>query len=87
MTSHFQPHGSYKTYQEERHTSIRTDYMPGYLRLTAHGSLVPRLFPPPIFDCLQYANTEGEGLGDLGTCGKTEGQTHVRQCLTIQIPV
>jgi len=27
-------------------------------------SLVPRAFPPPVFDCLQYANMEGEGLGD-----------------------
>ena len=32
-------------------------------------SLIPRLFPPPVFDRLQYANTEGEGLGDLVTCG------------------
>ena len=34
-------------------------------------SLVPRPFPPPAFDRLQYANTEGEGagLGDLVTCG------------------
>ena len=35
----------------------------------AMGSLVPRPFPPPVFDRLQYANTEGEGLGDLITCG------------------
>ena len=28
------------------------------------SSLVPRAFPPPVFDCLQYANTEEEGLGD-----------------------
>ena len=27
-------------------------------------SLVPRAFPPPVFDCLQYANMEREGLGD-----------------------
>jgi len=26
-------------------------------------------FPPPVFDHLQYANTEGEDLGDLVTCG------------------
>ena len=31
-------------------------------------SLIPRLFPPPVFDHLQYASTEGEGLGDLVTC-------------------
>ena len=28
-------------------------------------SLIPRPFPPPVFDSLQYTNTEGEGLGDL----------------------
>jgi len=33
------------------------------MKLTS--SLVPRLFPPPVFDHLQYANTEGEDLGDL----------------------
>jgi len=33
-----------------------------------HFSLVPRPFPPPVFDRLQYANTEGEGLGDFVTC-------------------
>ena len=27
------------------------------------GSLVPRSFPPPVFDCLQY-KMEGEGLGE-----------------------
>ena len=32
-------------------------------------SLVPRPFPPPVFDRLQYANMEGEGLEDLVTCG------------------
>ena len=31
-------------------------------------SLVPRPFPPPVFDRLQYVNMEGEGLGDLVTC-------------------
>ena len=33
------------------------------------GSLVPRPFLPPAFDHLQNANIEGEGLGDLITCG------------------
>ena len=40
-------------------------------------SLVPRPFPPPVFDRLQYTNTEGEGLEDLVTCGyvrQTEGR-------------
>jgi len=37
--------------------------------ITRHPvSLVPRLFPPPVFDHLQYANMEGEGLGDFVTC-------------------
>ena len=39
-------------------------------------SLVPRPFLPPVFDRLQYAKTEGEGLGDRVTCvmsGRREG--------------
>ena len=28
----------------------------------------PRLFPPPVFDHLQYVNTEVEGLGDMVMC-------------------
>ena len=32
-------------------------------------SLIPRPLPPPILDHLQYANTMGEGLGDLVMCG------------------
>ena len=38
-------------------------------------SLVPRLFPPPVFDRLQYENG-GEGLGERVTCmtsGRREG--------------
>ena len=31
-------------------------------------NLVPRLFPPPVFDHFRYTNTEGEGLGDLVMC-------------------
>jgi len=34
---------------------------------THHSNLA--LFPPPVFHCLQYANMEGEGLGDLVMCG------------------
>ena len=30
-------------------------------------SLVPRPFPPPVFDRLQYAKTEGGGLGERVT--------------------
>ena len=32
------------------------------------GSFIPRPFPPPVFDRFQYANMEGEGLGELVTC-------------------
>ena len=34
-------------------------------------------FPPPVFDRLQYAKTEGEGLGERVTCltsGRCEGR-------------
>ena len=27
-----------------------------------------RPFPPPVYNCLPYAKTKGEGLGDLVTC-------------------
>jgi len=37
--------------------------------LLQQSSLIPRPFPPPVVDCLQYTNTEGEDLGDLVTCG------------------
>ena len=40
-------------------------------------SLVPRPFPPPVFDCILYAKTEGEGLGERVTCvtsGRREGR-------------
>jgi len=40
-----------------------------YLLPWVQGSLVPRPFPPPVFDHLQYGNTEEEGLGDMVTCG------------------
>ena len=39
-------------------------------------SLVPRPFPPPVFDRILYAKTEGEGLGERVTCvtsGRREG--------------
>ena len=41
------------------------------------SSLVPRPFPPPVFDCILYAKTEGEGLGERVTCmvsGRREGR-------------
>ena len=40
-------------------------------------SLIPRPFLPPAFDRLQYAKTEGEGLGERVMCmmsGRREGR-------------
>ena len=40
------------------------------------SSLVSRLFLPPVFDRLQYAKMEEEGLGERVTCvtsGRREG--------------
>ena len=40
-------------------------------------SLVPRLFLPPVFDHLQYAKMEREGLGERVTCmtsGRCDGR-------------
>jgi len=53
------------------------------------SSLVRRLFPPQVFDCLQYVNTEGEGLGDLVTwLPQVDRQlTHRGRCSTVIIPV
>ena len=44
-------------------------------RASETHSLVPRPFPPPVFDSLQYKNG-GEGLGERVTCvtsGRREG--------------
>ena len=50
-------------------------------------SLVPRLLPPPVFHHLQYAKTEGEGLGERVMCvtpgrceGKREGGAVTNRC-------
>ena len=43
--------------------------------------LVPRPFLPPISDRLQYAKTEGDGLGERVMCmilGRREGRREVR---------
>ena len=40
-------------------------------------SLIPRPFPPPVFDHLQYARRKGEGLGERVMCmtsGRREGR-------------
>ena len=41
-------------------------------------SLVPRPFPPPVFDRILYAKTEGEGLGERVTC-VTSGRRECRR--------
>ena len=46
---------------------------------TIGTTLVPRVFPPPVFDRLQYAKTKEEGLGDLVTC-VTSGRCEAGQC-------
>jgi len=48
-----------------------------FVRLATRCSLIPWPLPPPVFDCLQYAYTEEEGLGDLVTWHKVDwSQTH-----------
>ena len=47
-------------------------------------SLVPRPFPPPVFDRILYAKTEGEGPGERVTCvtsGRREGRREGGRCL------
>lgn len=48
-----------------------------------------QLFPPPVFDHMPYASTEGEGLGCLVMCGDvrwTDGRHMAGQCPTV-IPI
>jgi len=47
-------------------------------------SLITSPFPPPVFDHLQYANMEEEGLGDLVTCG-TLSRQRVGCCLAFTL--
>ena len=47
------------------------------VQIHSKPSLVPRPFPPPVFDCLQYVKIEREGLGDRVTCltsGRCDGR-------------
>ena len=39
-----------------------------HICVTIPYSLVPRPFPPPVFDHLQYAKTEVEGVGESHMC-------------------
>ena len=36
----------------------------GSMKTIAVNSLIPRPFPPPVFDHLQYAKMEVEGMGE-----------------------
>ena len=57
---------------------------------TPKSSLAPRLFPPPVFDRILYAKTEGEGLGERVTCvksGRREGRHKGGRCLMKNLEV
>ena len=54
-----------------------------FLSVDSATSLVPRPFPPPVFDRILYAKTEGEGLGERVTCvtsGRREGRHRGGRC-------
>jgi len=82
FTTHTHTHTHAHTHTTHTHTYMHTHththtctHMHTHIHTHTHThtymphSLVPRPFPPPVFDRLQYANMEGEGLGDLVTCG------------------
>ena len=57
------------------HSHVGRAWERGYTHVLC--SLVPRPFPPPVFDRILYAKTEGEGLGERVTCvtsGRREGR-------------
>ena len=59
------------------------------LRIWSITSLVPRPFPPPVFDRILYAKTEGEGLGEKkvlqeGPQGSSSGTGP--RCLPSRLP-
>ena len=56
---------------------IAIDINPKKWQKGRYYSLIPRPFPPPVFDRIRYAKTEGEGLGERVTCvtsGRREGR-------------
>ena len=58
-------------------------YLTVSAELMINISLVPRPFPPPVFDRILYAKTEGEGLGEKVTCitsGRREGRQVPDRC-------
>ena len=46
-------------------------------------SLVPRPSMPPVFDCLQYAKMEGEGLGNFITWSMARRSHQMSSCLLL----
>jgi len=44
-------------------------YITTFVRMRCVKFIYIASFPPPVFDRLQYANIEGEGLGDFVTSG------------------
>ena len=48
-------------------------------------TLIPRPLPPLVFNGFQYANTEGEGLGDLVMCNDVRVKVHVDTGLSCYI--
>ena len=47
---------------------LRTERQYSYTITEVELSLIPRPSLAPVFDCLQYAKTEGEGLVNLIPC-------------------
>ena len=61
---------------------------------TAKHSLVPRPFPPIVFDHILYAKTDGEGLGERvtfvtsgGREGRREGGGDLRKNLEVLLVI
>lgn len=48
-------------------------------------SLVPRLVPPPVFDCSYYVNMEEEGVGNQVMCSYTEARVDRQRAVPDQI--
>jgi len=51
--------------------------------MASRPSLVPRPSMPPVFDCLQYAKMEGEGLGNFITWSTAQQSHQMSSCLLL----
>ena len=67
----------------QTHTHTHTDTQHTCIHI--HVSLVPRPSTPPVFDRLQYAKTEGEGLGNFITWSKARPSNVVMPPLNSQV--